>query len=597
MPQHQNKFSLFWQELKRRRVIHVITVYASAAFVIIELAGNLTEPLNLPNSLSTIVIIIMAVGFLPAIILSWIFDFTSGTLKRTRPKEELQDKEKALVPNAWKVATIVSFVVIVGLMVFNIVTRGDVLKPGMVHSLAVLPFDNFTGDDQLDYVAAGLHTSLIGDMGRLGALRVIGKTSSSIYQNSNKSASDIARELNVEALVEPAVLCYGDSICLQIRVIATYPEERQLFVEEYKVEKSQVLNLYSKITKQIADEIMIEISPEEEQFLVKSRTVDREAFDDYLKSCQFWDDFSLESFDKARDYINSAIEKDPDWAPLYLGLANYWMWLVQWGHETPSVALPEASKNLNKALKLDPDLPDAHHLIGWIAFVSEWDWEKAEREFLKALSINPNDAQSRIYYAHLLCVLQRQDEAAPQARLALEMDPKNTMIQILYSTAQLFINWCEADRTQIEKLLAVDPHNYGANVVLNNISYYCEDYETVFTTEKILLQTIQGGQFNQDTWKEVETIFKDKDFHEAYEKLVPIYENLYTPDILPMELAIAYMKANQYDKVMDMIEKGFEIGDQSMPYITTAYDFEPLYDNPRFLSILDKMKLPLPHSN
>ena len=132
MLQHQNRLSHFWEELKRRRVIHVITVYASAAFVLIELAGNLTEPLNLPPSLSTIVVIVLAVGFLPAMILSWIYDLSSGTLKRTGPVDDLQKEEKASVPNAWKVATIISFVIIVGLVVFNIVSRGNVLKPGMI---------------------------------------------------------------------------------------------------------------------------------------------------------------------------------------------------------------------------------------------------------------------------------------------------------------------------------------------------------------------------------------------------------------------------------------------------------------------------------
>lgn len=152
----------------------MITLYASAAFVIIELIGNLCEPLNLPTSLSTIVIIVLAVGFPPAIILSWLYDLTSGTFERTRPMEDIQEEEKAKVPNFWKIATYVSFLVIAGLVVFNIVSRGDVLKPGMIQSLAILPFDNYTGDEKLDYVAAGMHSALIGDMGKLGALRVTG---------------------------------------------------------------------------------------------------------------------------------------------------------------------------------------------------------------------------------------------------------------------------------------------------------------------------------------------------------------------------------------------------------------------------------------
>ena len=198
-----------------------------------------------------------------------------------------------------------------------------------------------------------------------------------------------------------------------------------------------------------------------------------------------------------------------------------------------------------------------------------------------------------IYYAYL----QRQGEAIPQAQLALEMDPLNPLVQILYSTTQLFINWCEADRTQIEKLLADDPNNYGANVIFNYLSSLCEEYETALMTERILLQTILAGQFDEKAWKEIETIFKEKGYHAAFEKIVPIYEDLYSPNTLPMDLAIAYMKANQYDKVMDMVEQGYEIRDHTMPYLTTAYDFEPLYDNPRFLVILEKVNLSLPKSN
>ena len=206
MSPKQNRISRFWQELKRRRVIHVITVYASAAFVIIELVGNLTEPLNLPTHLSTIVIIALAVCFPAAIILSWLYDLTSGTFERTRPLEESHEKEEAKVPNAWRIATYISFLVIAGLVVFNIVSRGDIIKPEMIQSLAIMPFDNFTGDEKLDYVAAGMHSSLIGDMGKLGALRVSGKISSSSFKNTDKTAPEIARELKVQALVEPTVM-------------------------------------------------------------------------------------------------------------------------------------------------------------------------------------------------------------------------------------------------------------------------------------------------------------------------------------------------------------------------------------------------------
>ena len=590
MPDSPNKLSKFWEELKRRKVIHVITVYASAAFVIIELIGNLSEPLNLPTSLSTIVIIVLAVGFTPAIILSWIYDLTSGSFERTRPMEDVQEEEKAKVPNAWKIATYVSFLVIAGLVVFNIVSRGDVLKPGMIQSLAILPFDNFTGDEKLDYVAAGMHTALVGDMGRLGALRVTGKNSSSIFKDSGKSAPDIARELDVEALVEPAVMFYGDSIIIQIKLITLYPKERQLFVEDYMVDKSQVLNLFSKISKQIADEILIELSPEEERLFAKSRTVDREAYDDYLKALGSVH-FTSESLYKSLEYLNHAIEKEPDWAPLYSGMAVVWLDLQQMGFESPEIAIPEIYKNINKALELDPDLSDSHASSAMIAYLIDWDWEKSEKEFLKALAINPSDAGSRVFYAHLLCILQRHDEALPQAQLALELDPLNPNMKLWASVAFSAVGDFKSALELGEEVAAADPNYFMAYAVIENAAFYGRDYNKVMEATKHLLT-------REVDFKEVDRIFGESGFVAANEEILRQLEvfaqNGY---VAPFTMAQRYVMVDQADKAMDWIEKGFEVRDPNMPYIAThGFLFDPLFDNPRFIEIIKKMNLPLPIS-
>ena len=258
MPQKPNKLSQFWQELKRRRVVHVVTVYASAAFVIIELVNNLTEPLNLPAALSTIVIIVLAVGFPLAIVLSWLYDLTAGTIVRTKPAEDLPETETVRVPNAWRVATYISFVVIAGLIVLNIAGRSDLIKPGMIQAVAVLPFNNYTGDDNLDYVADGMHASLISDIGKVNALRVTGETTSKTYKNTNKSAPQIGEELNVGVIIEPALTCWGEDVCVLIKAITTTKEEKQILVREYKVDREEILSFYSRVTKEFAQEIKVE---------------------------------------------------------------------------------------------------------------------------------------------------------------------------------------------------------------------------------------------------------------------------------------------------------------------------------------------------
>src|SRR5210317_186839 len=205
MSDKPNKLSQFWHELKRRRVIHVITVYASASFVLIELVNNLTDPLKLNSSLATIVIIVLEVGFPLAVILSWIYDLTGEGIEKTRSIDEEPDQQSIKVPTAWKVATYVSFVVIIALVTFNFMGGPRQLRSGDIQSLVILPFENFTGDDQMENMVAGMHSLLIGDMGRVSGLRVIGKTSSATYKQVEMTAGDIANELNVDAVLEATV--------------------------------------------------------------------------------------------------------------------------------------------------------------------------------------------------------------------------------------------------------------------------------------------------------------------------------------------------------------------------------------------------------
>jgi len=431
MPNNPDRLSRFWQELKRRKVIYVITVYASAAFVLIELVNNVVEPLNLPERTPTIAIIILAIGFPIAVILSWIFDLTPKGMERTKPLSEVQEAERSVPQNRWKIATYASIAVIIGLIILNLISSPTRLKAGDIQSLIILPFDNYTGDEEMDNMLYGMHAMLVGDVGRISGVRVLGTKTSNVYKDVDMSATDIASEVNVDAVMETSVMCMGDRVCMQFRLVKTTGEEEQIWIADYNEDKVQILNLNNKITRQLADEILIELTPEEERLLAKSRTIDREAYDAYVRSYQYWDDLSLESLNKALEYLNLAIEKDPDFAPLFAGLAQVWAGLQQIGFAAPDVAGPKIYENLNKALELDPDFPDSHFIIGTIGVWTEWDWEKGEREFLKALEINPNDVMSRIYYSHLLMILRRYEEALFHSQMAFELDPLNPLVLAL----------------------------------------------------------------------------------------------------------------------------------------------------------------------
>jgi TolB-like protein len=457
-------------------------------------------------------------------------------------------------------------------------------------SLLVLPFNNYLGTDTLDYFVAGMHDALISDIGKISALNVKSKTTANAIKNTNKSIPEIADQLGVNTFIEGSVMCVGDSICYEAKIYDR--EEKILWVQEYKVERSQILSLYKKVTKDIANRINTALTPQEEQLLAETRLVDQEVYDAYLKSMQFVGDASLVSLNKAREYLNIAIEKDPDWAPLYSGLGGVWLTFYHMGYASPSVASEKIYMNLEKALELDSDLSDAYRLSAMVAQLMEWNWEKSEKEFLKALALNPNDAYSRIFYAQFLSTMQRPDEALTQGKLAYGLDLLNPMMKCWYGSLLTGIGDCETALAIAEEVVAVDPEHWLANSVIGEAAFQCGNYERGFEADIICNKQI----FNEDIINNIQGIYKEKGYTAAIAEIALQKEDsAKNKRIRPIALAIFYIKSNQPEKALEWLEKGFEIHDSQMIYITTQmYHFDPLFENPRFIDIVVKMNLPLP---
>ena len=520
----------------------------------------------------------------------------SGTEKeKTKARTvSLQSKSKSgkrmiLITSILLAVTVIA--VVMKLSNFN--GKNNAANAASIGSIVVLPFSNYTGQDSLDYFVDGMHSSLITDMGKVGSLRIPGATTSQVFKNSHKTIKEIASELKVDVALETAVMCLGqDSICFQTRLIKPGQEEVQLWTADYKIAKDQILNWYNGITKQIAEEVNVKLTHEEETLLSESRTIDKQVYEDYMKAHYYWGDASRESLQKAREHLNSAIQKEPDWAPLYSGLAQVWLVIQQMGYEQPSVAVNEIYRNIDKALELDPNLPDAHFLKAMLAHLVEWDWAKAEKEFLHALAVNPSDAQSRVLYAQLLCVLQRVDEAKIQGELAYELDPLDPYMKIWYSALLPAFGECKKAIAVVEELTAVDPGNYIANSEIFIAAYMCNDYDKVIKAEKYLLPVLS---INEGEIKEIERIYSEKGFVSAYEKIMEYLEKFAENNpIAFMDMAVRYIMAEQPEKAMDWIEKGYEMHDPQMTYIATGiYNLKPLFDNPRFIAICEKMNLPV----
>jgi TolB-like protein/Tfp pilus assembly protein PilF len=601
MPQSTNKISQFWNELKRRSVLRSLAIYAGSAFVILEAATIIFPRWGLPDWSIDLVLYLIILGAVITLVVAWIFDITPEGVQKTKPADEIGDSNKSKESNAWKVATYISLLVIVAFIIFNVVPFNKHARAGTFESLVILPFYNFTGSDDFEYLVSGIHSSLITDMGQLGGLRVRGKTTANSFKDTDMSLTEIASELNVDAVVEGSISCVDeDSVCVQIQLISVLEEEQQLWVQDYRVAKSQFLSFYNNVTKQISEEINIVLTPREENLLAEARSVDPEAYDAYLMGQFYWEKLDKESMEKALDYFELAIELEPDWADPYAGLANAWGMLGEAFFFPKSVTLPKKYKYLNKALELDPNSAQAHYVKATNAVWTEWDWEKGEIAFLKSLELNPNNALCRLSYADLLMILRRSDEAVQQANLGLELDPLRPLVLILFGVVMSNEGNIQSAILHFEKALSIDP-NYGfAKSVLANSHMYAAyengDYEKwIESWEK----KVKGfGHWNDEGTATVIKVFHEKGHIAAIEEMFKMNEKYGNDCWMSGGIKAArYLKLREYDKAMDCLEKDYEMGDMSIAYIATVENlYDQLKDNPRFIELLKKMNLPLPNS-
>ena len=513
-----------------------------------------------------------------------------GVIKITLPEEKARNKTKKVL--------IYSLSLIIVLAVVLVIVKANFFKKEIEKSIAVLPFRNDSPEDSTQYFMDGVMEELLNKLQSIKSLRVLGRTSAEQFRGKDKSISEIAKELGVNYIVEGSGQKSGNSLRMRVQLIVAR-NERHLWgnsFEQENLDMREYFKAQSGFAEAIANELNAAMSPDEKKLIEKIHTIDFEAYDNYLNGLYFLEDLDKESLMKALGYLNRAVEKDPGWAPLYTGLTMVWASIAQMGFETPEVAGPKIFENLNKALELDPDNSDSRFMSGEMAFLAEWDWEKSEKELLKALAINPSNAFARVIYAQLLSSLQRPGEAIMQANMAIGLDPKNHLLQVQYAAALLGLDDCQNALIQMEKVLAEDPGNYLANNCILPAAFRCKEYKKVIKAERSILPLFN---FKEDDIKEFERIFNEQGLIKAYEKVMKHLEKFAEDNSVgSTDMALRYIMANKPDKAMDWIEKGYETHDPSMPYITThCFNLDPLFSNPKFIAIIKKMNLPLPKTD
>jgi TolB-like protein/DNA-binding winged helix-turn-helix (wHTH) protein/Tfp pilus assembly protein PilF len=314
----------------------------------------------------------------------------------------------------------------------------SIIFPGNrpIHSLAVLPLDNPSHDQTQEYFTEGMHEELINTLAKIEALRVISRTSAMMYKGAHKSLPEIARELNVDAIVEGSVLQSGGRVRIAVELFEG-KTEKQLWAQSYEQDLRDVLTLQAEVAGAIAREIQVKLTPQEKQRLAQSRQVDPEAYLAYSYGRFYWNKRTPEGFPKAIEYFQRAIAKDPSYAPAYAGLADALALLgsIGSGALPPKQVMPKAKAAALEAVRLDDNLAEGHTSLAYVKLSYDWDLDAAEREFKRAIELNPRYATAHHWYAHYFLAKGQPEQALAEVRRAQVLDPLSFIINV-------GVGWC-----------------------------------------------------------------------------------------------------------------------------------------------------------
>jgi len=483
-------------------------------------------------------------------------------------------------------AGVAGLVIAMVVIAFNLLIGGRIEA---IEAIAVLPFENLTGDAGQEYFVDGATDEVINQLSKIGAWRVKSRHSIMQFKGVDKPLAEIARELNVDAVVEGTVYKTGENVRIGIKLIDVLPEEQNLWADTYERPMTDVLIMYSEIAQTIADKTKVNLSFEEMTRLTSASQVNPESYDACLQGWSHQNHITPEEQKIALQYFDLALEIDPNNAWAHVGVANVWALRYQlnrWPRQEAKLLYKTA---LDKALELDNTLSDAHSLLADYRCYVEWDWENAEKEHQQALRLNPNNSGAHASYSHLLCIMGRKEEALPHIERAIELDPLNPFRPYFYALFLAFNGRYDAALAAFRTVLEIDPSFEAARGGVATMLYLKGKHDEALA--------IRRKKYADDAeiTAALEDGFDKSGYEGAYRAVADFMAKRYgKPGEREGSANIAkwYIFAGDYEEAIDWLEKHYEEHGPGMPYIGLNTP-DPMHSNPRFQDLLRKMNLPV----
>jgi TolB-like protein/DNA-binding winged helix-turn-helix (wHTH) protein/Tfp pilus assembly protein PilF len=494
----------------------------------------------------------------------------------------------------------VAAAILLALMLFglNVADLRDRLlgrtAPRSIQSIAVLPLENLSGDSSQEYFADGMTEALITDLSKIGTLRVISRTSVMHYKGTKRLLPDVARELDIDAVVEGAVLRFGDRVRITVQLIRATPE-KHLWAESYDRDLRDILTLQGDVARAIANEVQIRLSPHEQLGLTSRREVNPEAYEAYLKGLYEQKEWTEEANKKSILYFEEAVKKDPTYADAWAGLSGAYAsasvaasitgWLPT------QVATPKAKQAALRALQLDETLSEPHVSLALLMH-GDWAWDAAKKELQRAIALDPNDADAHQLYGYHLTIMGQLDEAIAEMRRALELDPlagnkHNSLGAALYLASRYDEAFEQFRQTPDPDVNSGQRHRRMA-AIYERKGMQKEAQAELLTLLRLArrekLAALVEREYLASGYAEAKKTFLLEDLREAQ-------RNAKHGQLAAFEIAGDYALLGEKDKAIEWLEKAFQQRDHLLIYLKSGDRFESLRDDPRFQDLLRRMKL------
>jgi TolB-like protein/DNA-binding winged helix-turn-helix (wHTH) protein/Tfp pilus assembly protein PilF len=458
-----------------------------------------------------------------------------------------------------------------------------------IHSIAVLPLENLSKDPEQEYFADGMTDELITNLAQVSALRVISRTSAMQYKGTKKSLSEIARELRVDAVVEGTVMRAGDRVRITAQLIEA-STDHHLWAASYDRDLQNVLSMQEEVTRAIVSEVRVKLTAQEQVRLASMHPINPEAFQLWLKGRYYWYKLNPEGLQKAIEYFQQALKKDPAYAPAYAGLADSYNLLAFFNVFPPREVMPKAKAAAVKALELDDNLAEAHVSLGWAGFTYDLDWPAAGKHFDRAILLNPAYPLAHSYYSLYLTALGRSEEGLTEAKRALDLDPVSPAI-LHYVVVQLYLarRFDEAIE-QCRKTLELDPSFTPVHGTLAEV-YSAKGMYREALAEYEEFSALSGGSPRSTAFVGYAhaRLGQRSQAFRVLDQLRAASKQRYVP---ALSFAIVYVGLGEKEQAFLWLEKAYDERTNSLAYLKVQATWDPLRSDPRFADLVRRIGLP-----